>query len=143
VIEEIKMCIVDHDAKGEVLKKEAAALRETRMQHLGGGQEEEPASSKGKGKERRSLTPAPTGDEDEDDDLPRTPAGEEHAIKRRSFRQRLRECRVTLHRVKFLQGDVYHILGASHSPAEDAAYEAAEKIRSDLLKGKSSILPNM
>ena len=47
-----------------------------------------------------------------------------------------RESRVTLHRVKFLQGDVYHVLGGSNAAAEDAAYAAAEDIRRGLLKSE-------
>ena len=34
-----------------------------------------------------------------------------------------------------LQGDLYHVLGKAHSQAEDAAYESAELIRRELLKG--------
>jgi len=136
LIHDVTASIADHDAKGDILKKEAAALREARMQPSNDGQDDS-SFGKGKGKERQSLTPIPAREDTEDGDLPHTPAGEEHTIKRRSLQQRLRECHVTLHRVKFLQGDVYHILGASHSPAEDAAYEAAEEIRHDLLKSKS------
>jgi E3 ubiquitin-protein ligase SHPRH len=67
--------------------------------------------------------------------LPQTPAGREHMAKRIGLLSRLRECHMVLHKVKFLQGDVYHVLGASHSTAEDIAYTAAEKLRQTLLKG--------
>lgn len=130
LIEEIKTVIADHEEKGEVLKKEAAALRESRNQET-----VERVDHKGKGKavEREA---SPTLDEDADYDLPKTPAGQEHGIKRRALQQRLRESRVTLHRVKFLQGDVYHVLGGSNAAAEDAAYAAAEDIRRGLLKSE-------
>jgi E3 ubiquitin-protein ligase SHPRH len=89
---------------------------------------------KGKGKDREQ-SPSSSVDLDSDDhDLPRTPAGEEHGIKRRALQHRLRECFITLHRVKFLQGDVYHVLGSSHGPDEDSAYANAEEIRRNLLK---------
>lgn len=41
-----------------------------------------------------------------------------------------------MHRVKFLEGDVYHMLGASQSAAEDAAYAEAENIRRAILKSE-------
>lgn len=96
----------------------------------------DPLDVKGKGKAiERDESEPPSSDEDaEDYDLPKTPAGQEHGIKRRALQQRLRESNVTLHRVKFLQGDVYHVLGGSHSAAEDAAYAAAEEIRRSLLR---------
>lgn len=87
------------------------------------------------------MSPLTDVDEDIDDvedvedrGLPKTPAGEEHSIKRRALQQRLRECLMVMHRVKFLQGDVYHVLGASQSDKEDAAYAAAETLRKNLLK---------
>jgi len=64
-----------------------------------------------------------------DGDLPRTPAGEDHLNKKRALQQRLRECYLTLHRIKFLQGDVYHVLGETRAADEDAAYAAAEDVR--------------
>ncbi|KAF8259089.1 SNF2 family N-terminal domain-containing protein [Lactarius quietus] len=70
----------------------------------------------------------------DDDDLPKTVAGEEHLHKSRALQQRLRECYLTLHRVKFLQGDVYHWIGELKAMEEAAAYEAAEGLRSKLLK---------
>lgn len=118
-----------------MLKKEALELRESRHQN--------PTDSldpKGKGKAKeRDISPSSDVEDAEDYDLPKTPAGQEHGIKRRALQQRLRESNVTLHRVKFLQGDVYHVLGGSHSAAEDAAYAAAEEIRRNLLRSENYI----
>ncbi|KAK0216540.1 SNF2 family N-terminal domain-containing protein [Armillaria nabsnona] len=121
LIDEIESAITDHDVKGDVLKKEAAARRAS-----------QPELPSRKGKERElSWTPS----EDTDDDgLPRTPAGEEHGIKRRALQQRLRESRMVLHRVKFLQGDTYHVLGDSFAAEESAAYAECEEMRHNLLK---------
>ncbi|PBK60985.1 hypothetical protein ARMSODRAFT_676532 [Armillaria solidipes] len=121
LIDEIELAITDHDVKGDVLKKEAAARRTS-----------QPELPSRKGKERElSWTPS----EDTDDDgLPRTLAGEEHGIKRRALQQRLRESRMVLHRVKFLQGDTYHVLGDSFSAEESAAYAECEEMRRNLLK---------
>lgn len=134
LIEEIKAAIAEHDDKGELLKKEAATLRELRKPET-----IEQSHDKGKGKAlERDVSPSSDADS-EDHDLPRTPAGQEHGIKRRALQQRLRECNVTLHRVKFLQGDVYHVLGGQYSTAEDEAYVAAEDIRRGLLKSKNPL----
>ena len=75
-------------------------------------------------------------DDDDSDDsgLPRTRAGEEHLHKARALQQRLRECYLTLHRVNFLQGDVYHWMGESKFVEEQVSYKAADNIRSKLLK---------
>ena len=100
IIDDVKAAIADHDEKGDILKKETIAQRGVRHKSLN------PDSShndvdKGKGKEVWDES----SDEDvaEDPDLPRTPAGEEHALKKRVLHARLREYNVTLHRVKFLQ----------------------------------------
>lgn len=133
IIDDIKTAIAEHHVKGEALKSEARALRESRQQNLPNPSEID--KSKGKG---RAMSPLSDEDEDIDDledrDLPKNPAGEEHSIKRRALQQRQRECLMVLHRVKFLQGDIYHVLGASQSDKEDASYTAAETLRKDLLK---------
>ncbi|KAG5651062.1 hypothetical protein H0H81_009997, partial [Sphagnurus paluster] len=95
----------------------------------------EPLSAKGKGKQRQvsedlSETEDEEQDSDEDDSLS---AGK----KRGALQNRLRECLIVLHRAKFLQGDIYHALGPDSAQEEDAAYSAAEKIRRELLKGKT------
>ncbi|THU89639.1 hypothetical protein K435DRAFT_760893 [Dendrothele bispora CBS 962.96] len=134
---EIETAIAEHKVKGEALKKEAAALRAERS--LGAN---EGSNDKGKGKERAS-SPSDIEDEEEEDDdeeneddrgLPKTPAGREHRDKGRALRQRLREAMIVLHRVKFLQGDVYHNLGPTESANEDKSYGDAELLRRNLLK---------
>lgn len=132
IINDIRTAIAEHHVKGEALKIEARVLREYRQRNIPNPSE----TDKGKGK--RAISPLSNEDDDIDDledrDLPRNPAGEEHSIKRRALQQRLRECLMILHRVKFLQGDVYHVLGASQSEKENASYSAAETLRKDLLK---------
>ncbi|KAF8196665.1 SNF2 family N-terminal domain-containing protein [Mycena galopus ATCC 62051] len=92
--------------------------------------------TKGKGKEReRSLSPLSDIESNEsDDDNAQTPAVKEHRSKREALKKRRREANLVMHRVQFLLGDAYHMLGASQSAAEDAAYAEAEKIRRDILK---------
>lgn len=103
---------------------------------------DEAANDKGKGKEReRSLSPLSELDSD-DGSRPETTASKEHRAKRNAMKIRLRECRLILHRIKFLQGDAYHMLGDSQAAAEDTAYGAAETIRQSLLKGRSSVFEN-
>ncbi|TFK32939.1 SNF2 family N-terminal domain-containing protein [Crucibulum laeve] len=129
-IEEIMTVLSEHDAKGEILKKKAAALKG----YMSTDEAEASSLSHEKGKGRQTPEEIIHEDDPEDQDLPRNPTGEEHKNKRRALKQRLREARLLLHRVKFLQGDVYHVLGGDHSESEDAAYEAAETIRRGLLK---------
>jgi E3 ubiquitin-protein ligase SHPRH len=139
MIGEIKTALDEHRAAGEVLKKEAAARRES----LGMRASEASTSTtdKGKGKERAiSDIPSDNEDEDSDDKGLRNPAGEEHTAKRGALQHRLREIKLVLHKVKFLQGDVYHMLGEAYSSAEAEAYDAAEAIRRDLLRGMLSFI---
>ncbi|KAI6013221.1 SNF2 family N-terminal domain-containing protein [Pisolithus marmoratus] len=137
LIAEVKAAIAQHHKKGEALKKAAQALRESRKQNLA-DHSQPPPSYKGKEKEIiRELSPlSDIGDEDEVEDrgLPNTPAGEDHRAKRHGLQQRLRECYIVLHRIKFLQGDVHHVLGPSCSEKENACYSIAETMRRDLLK---------
>ena len=140
-LEEIQTTLAKHDAKGKEMKAEAARLRQARARLS--SPEVITVTQKGKGKERERFSDDENEDEDEEidrdgevdpeeRDLPKTPAGEEHRIKRRAIKQRLREGQLVLHRVKFLQGDVFHVLGKSAE--EDAAYQAAETLRHGLLK---------
>lgn len=148
-LEEIQTTLAKHDAKGKEMKAEVARLRQARAR---ASSTEVTVTQKGKGKERERFSDDGSEDEDEDDeidrdgevdpeekDLPKTPAGEEHRIKRRAIKQRLREGQLVLHRVKFLKGDVFHVLGKSAD--EDAAYQAAESLRHGLLKSPFLSLP--
>ena len=124
MIEEVKTNLAAHTAK-EVLWKKTTPVN---------GADSVNDADNGKGKQRQvSEGPSEIVDSEDGDSL-RTPAGEEYGKKRSALQNRLRECRLTLHQAKFLQGDIYHILGVSQS--EDEAYGAAEKIRHDLLKGE-------
>lgn len=136
LIKEIETAITEHRKVGELLKKEAAASREQRRQGTD--------VAKGKGRAISPYSASEDEDEEEDSedkDIPKTPAGVEYRHKLSGLKARLRESQIVLHRIKFLQGDVYHVLGASHGPSEDAAYQAAEKIRRDLLKSACCCAP--
>ena len=120
-------------------------MRDSRKINVPNDQHTDKDIGKGKGRafERDSTSPIdldldPNDDEDvEDRGLPKTPAGEDHRAKRTALLARLRECLMVLHRVKFLQGDVYHVLGSSYLERENAAYADAESLRKDLLKCES------
>ncbi|KAF8439971.1 SNF2 family N-terminal domain-containing protein [Boletus edulis BED1] len=141
LIDDIKACIAQHNVKGDALKEEARALRDSRKMNTSKDQRSEKSTDKGKEREFERDSTSPDLDldlEDEEDiedrGLPKTPAGEDHRVKRAALLARLRECLMVLHRVKFLQGDVYHVLGSSYSEKEDAAYGYAESLRKELLK---------
>ncbi|KZS95380.1 hypothetical protein SISNIDRAFT_408473 [Sistotremastrum niveocremeum HHB9708] len=70
--------------------------------------------------------------EDEENSLPKTIAGQEHSAKTLSLQLRYREAQVVQHRIYFLLGDVYHVLGST--VAETEAYEKAEEVRRSILK---------
>jgi E3 ubiquitin-protein ligase SHPRH len=134
LIKELEDVLADHDLKGKALKAEL-------------GHRQAKSDTKGKG---RMLTDANDSEYDDDDDdegdeeelgVPKTPAGDEYRVKRRAIKQRLREGFLLLHKVKFLQGDVYHVLGKS--PEEDAAYQVAEELRHRLLKGMNFLFSSV
>lgn len=127
LIQDVKMAIAEHDAKGDLLKQYAASAKVAGMKatndaasnldHTDKGQDGPAeridenvdelrlsASEKGKGKapERIQNTPWSEDIDSQDDDLPHNPAGDEHRVKRRALQQRLRECYITHHRVVFL-----------------------------------------
>jgi E3 ubiquitin-protein ligase SHPRH len=136
MVEEIKAVISEHDVKGQLLKKDAAVLQESRSLNTDESHVAEAApvdNGKGKEKEHDPVDDSSL-EETHTPDLPKTPAGEEHAVKRRALVHRLRECNLVLHKVFFLKGDVYHVLGESYSKDEDVAYGNAEELRRKLLK---------
>ncbi|KAF7317918.1 SNF2 family helicase [Mycena kentingensis (nom. inval.)] len=92
-------------------------------------------TGKGKGKEReRSSSPLSDVESDDEEGGDESDLGlKEYRSRRRALKSRLREAQLVMHRVKFLQGDVYHTLGEAHAAAETTAYEAAESIRRVLL----------
>jgi len=136
-ISDVLSTITKHDAKGVQLKAEAASLRTTR-----GEKQAFRKNVRGDHRATEGIRPHVVDDhssidDDEESDesgLPKTPAGEEHLHKSRGLQQRLRDCYLTLHRVKFLQGDMYHWMGESKIAEEVVSYKAADEIRSKLLK---------
>lgn len=128
---EICDVIADHNAKGEILKEEAAAAAQRLASE---NAENAGSSSKAKDKHVQRDYSEPVSEGTADDGLPKTPAGDEHRNKKRALQSRLRECHVVLHQLHFLLGDIYHVLGEKYSTKEDEAYAAAEELRKRLLK---------
>ncbi len=139
VISEVLSNIADHDAEGERLIAEAAARSASRREKQASRQNAGHIRGDGEGDGRQEDYRSSMFDDDDDnlseyEGLPKTAAGEEHVHKSRALQQRLRECYLTLHRVKFLQGDVYHWMGESKAGEEAAAYGVADGLRNKLLK---------
>ncbi|KIP06910.1 hypothetical protein PHLGIDRAFT_72023 [Phlebiopsis gigantea 11061_1 CR5-6] len=123
LVDDVQARIDRHDEQGKRLKAEAVELSGSDEKDI----RETGALAKGKAKAREDGTPNP-----DEDDLPRNAAGEEHRLKKRGFQQRLRDCQITLHKVCFLKGDVYHVLG--NTEEETTSYEKAEQLRRVLLR---------
>lgn len=123
---EINDAIAQHDAKGELLKQEAAAAAQRALD------ERNSAEIPNTGAQREGSV-APSDDSTEDG-LPKTPAGVEHRHKKNALQSRLREAHIVLHQIQFRLGDVYHILGDTYSAKEAEAYATAEELRRGLLK---------
>ncbi len=142
VILDVLSAITDHDAKGIKLKAEAASLRAERgkKQAFGDNEVYDIEGTQGIRRndglqdDRFSTVDDESDNESDDDELPKTPAGDEHLHKYRVLQQRLRDCYLTLHKVKFIQGDMYHWIGESKAVEEELAYKAADGIRNKLLK---------
>jgi len=141
VIADVLSAIADHDAKGLELKAEAASLRAERGKKQAYGDNEVYDFEGTEGIRRGGLLDDcfSTSDDECDNEsndgrLPKAPAGDEHLHKSRALQQRLRECYLTLHKVKFIQGDMYHRMGESKAVGEELAYSAADGIRKKLLK---------
>ena len=130
LIDDINAALTVHSHKGAVLKAEAAKLRAERSEAL---------ARPDKGKGRASSVSELSDDESDDEGLPRNHVGEEHSSKTLALQIRLREARISLHKVYFLKGDVYHVLGEAHADGEREAYERAEELRRLLLKGNESV----
>ncbi|KAH9943662.1 SNF2 family N-terminal domain-containing protein [Amylocystis lapponica] len=133
LINEVKAVMAEHMKKGEVLREDAKQLRESHgLPAL--GDQPSTQNSQDKGKNRATQEEDSDLTDDDDEDSPQNPAGEEHETMKRALQHRLRECRITLHKVMFLKGDVYHVLGQSYADSEGEAYAAAEELRRLLLK---------
>ncbi|CAL1697614.1 unnamed protein product [Somion occarium] len=135
LIADIQEALEEHAAKGKMLKTQALEAQTAFGRDVANPDDSEDDSMEGKGKSRaRESTPSDISMDSEDADVPKNAAGEEHAHKRRALQQRLRECQISLHKVYFLKGDVYHVLGATFSDSENDAYASAEELRRLLLK---------
>lgn len=104
LIADVRAAIDEHNAAGKILKEQAAehrnALERRAKDTEADGTGEGTSSDKGKGKARAEDDLLDDTPEPEDSDLPRNVVGEEHALQRRGLQQRLRECQITLHKVK-------------------------------------------
>jgi E3 ubiquitin-protein ligase SHPRH len=126
LIADVRKDIEEHDRKGEELKASQAKL-DGKDDDVGG---------KGKGKGKADAATQEEGQDEAITGIPKTPAGETHIHTRKALFARLRECLVLHHKVKFIQGDVLHILGLEEE--EGAAYAAAERLRNvDILSCQS------
>lgn len=76
------------------------------------------------------------GEEDLNDEVFKNLALETQTRNLGSLKNRFRDYRMLEHQIVFTFGDLYHCLGQSYASSEDEAYEAADKIRKELLKGK-------
>ena len=138
VIADVLSAITDHDDEGANLKAEAAWLRAERRKRQAFGDNEvegtEGIRRDGLLDDSFSTFDDESDNKSDDSGLPKTPAGDEHLHKSRALQQRLRDCYLTLYKVKFLQGDMYHWMGEFKVVEEELAYKAAEGIRKKLLK---------
>lgn len=125
LIDDIKAALDVHSEKGAAFKAQAAArLRAQRRVR----------TEKGKGRATAIADDCEDGSDD-DQGLPQNPAGEEHSSETLALQLRLREARISLHKIHFLKGDVYHVLGEGDADNERVSYETAEDLRRLLLQG--------
>ncbi|KAI0370965.1 hypothetical protein BV20DRAFT_943332 [Pilatotrama ljubarskyi] len=131
LVDDLAAALAEHAKEGEKLKAETAKRREERREARA-----HHADDNGKGKGRaRSDTPEGDNVDADEEGLPHNPIGDAHRAKLGMLQNRLRDARIVLHKVKFLQGDVYHVLGEQYANQENDAYAAAEELRRVLLKG--------
>ncbi|RDX45998.1 hypothetical protein OH76DRAFT_1407336 [Lentinus brumalis] len=135
LLADLKEALAEHVKEGERLKAEFRASRRHASAAPSDKSKEDRSADKGKDR-ARDESEAPDLDLEEDEEgIPKNRAGDAHRAKGTSLHQRLREARIVLHKIKFLQGDVYHVLGKSYEDSESEAYAAAEELRRQLLKG--------
>jgi E3 ubiquitin-protein ligase SHPRH len=137
IIADVLSAITKHDANGLELKAEAASLRAARGKEQYFRRNVRDDHGDIQGIRPHMVDDNSSIDDDDQSDeseLPKTLAGEEHLHKSRALQQRLRDCYLTLHRVKFLQGDMYHWMGESKFAEEATSYKAADEIRGKILK---------
>ena len=123
LIKDVEAALNQHEEAGKALKQRARSHGDD----VEVADENHGVISEDKGK-ARAVTVSTEGE----DNAPKNAAMEEHAVKKRALQQRLRECQITLHKVYFLQGDVYHVLERTNE--ETVAYGKAEDLRRVLLR---------
>lgn len=135
VIEEIEDVIHDHDLVGQALEGGATIGRSsTEPLDLSLQSPLKGKAARGPQETTEDEFDEPSGSEEID--LPKTLARNAHKSKKRALLQRLREFKLLLHRIKFLQGDLWSARGELYAVPESEAYEAADQIRRTLLNGK-------
>ncbi len=132
-IQECRTRVVDMRKKGEQIIADAAERKALKKNAANGNDsgDDMSTSDDSSDDEDRSLSAA-----SDELKMPKTPAGDEHRTRVRALHSRIRELQVVQHRIAFLLGDVYHVLG--RSDAEDEAYAKADALRKELLRGDSS-----
>ena len=130
-----------HAKEGERLKAE---VRAARRQNSSDAQSDVSAGDKGKGKgKERAMDRDEAHDLEQpadDDDIPRNAIGEAYKGKQIAITSRLREARISFHKVQFLLGDVYHVLGSAYEDTENKAYASAEDMRRLLLRSRWALI---
>ncbi|KAG8931842.1 hypothetical protein FRC02_002077 [Tulasnella sp. 418] len=144
MIQELEEAIAKHDKEGKKLIAEAneknvsTSSRSTTLVASDATDD-----VKGKGKAREGLEEAEETDSEEDEDsaglkgLPANAVGDDHRARRVTLSLRLREVQVTLHRIEFSLGDLYHYLGKAIE--EEQSYGNAESLRRMLLKASERV----
>ncbi|TRM60097.1 hypothetical protein BD626DRAFT_572197 [Schizophyllum amplum] len=117
----------EHRKKGDELKKAY-----TDAQSEDEVDESDAEAGPGKGKQRADSPSTEVSDDSDEAGVPKTPDGDAYKNKLRALKTRLRECRIVLHKVHFLLGDINHVL--NQNEAESQAYAKADELRRTLLK---------
>jgi E3 ubiquitin-protein ligase SHPRH len=128
LVNDVRADIVAHEQKGEALRQEVIAQTKKQWQEAKEREKEGGRSGETSKTEEDAIEDALAASL-------RTPAGETHTKTKGALGNRLRDCQLLAHKIKFFMGDVYHILDPG-SPEEAKAYQAADDIRSVILAGK-------
>ncbi|KAJ8517090.1 hypothetical protein ONZ45_g5672 [Pleurotus djamor] len=116
----------------ETLKTAVAALEEQTKTNSNPNESPSMAmdtTDKGKGKAREADV---SDDEEEASEGADLSPNASQSTKKGALNNRLRDATITLHRVHFVLGDVYHILG--RNAEEEASYASAEALRRNVLQ---------
>jgi E3 ubiquitin-protein ligase SHPRH len=129
LMSDIRVELAAHDALGEKLRQETAS---TTVAEGWAMDTDQTGTS--------TVQQEPIGDVNDNilgprDDLPKTPAGDAHRVRRQALSNRLRDCQLCLHRVKFFKGNVAHGINPGCA-LETQSYDAADSIRKNVLKSE-------